>query len=112
MPRLGSGVGRYGIWVTLSQSPQVTDDSDGFFEDLNPAGTWASIRPQLSANGRQIDHVVEMRWHPQVTIDTRIVYEDANKPTGKTTRELFVKGVQNIEEANDVLVLLCEEITP
>ena len=111
MPRLGSGVGRYGIWVTLSQSPQVTDDSDGFYEDLDPAGAWASIRPQLAADGRMIQHVVEMRHHPQVTIDTRIVYEDANKPAGKTTREIFVKGVQNLEEMNDVLVLLCEEVT-
>ena len=112
MPRLGSGSGRYGIWVTLSQSPQVTDDSDGFFEALDPVGAWASIRPQLADNGRTISHVVEMRWHPQVTIDTRIVYEDVNKPTGKTTRELFVKGVQNLEEENSTLVLLCEEVTP
>lgn len=111
MPRLGSSVGRYRIWVTLSQSPQETDDSDGFFEDLVPPGTWASIRPSLGDNGRTISHLVEMRWHPQVTIDTRIVYEDANKPDGKTTRELFVKGVQNVEEMNDTLVLLCEEVT-
>lgn len=110
--RLGSGAGRYNKWVTLSQSPQVTDDSDGFFQALDPEGTWAAIRPQLSANGRTIDHVVEMRHHPQVTVDTRIVYEDPSKPIGKTTRQLFVKGVQNIEERNDVLVLLCEEITP
>ncbi len=112
MSRIGSGVGRYCFWVTLSQSPQVTDDSDGFFEDLSPSGTWAAIRPQLAADGRTITHVVEMRWHPQVTIDTRIVYEDSAKPAGKTTRELFVKGVQNIEEQNAVLVLLCEEVTP
>ncbi len=112
MPRLGSGSGRYGIWVTLSQSPQVTDDSDGFFEALNPEGVWASIRPQLASNGRTIEHVVEMRWHPQVTIDTRIVYEDSTKPVGKTTRELFVKGVQNLEEQNATLVLLAEEVTP
>lgn len=111
MSRLGNGAGRYGIWVTLSQSPQVTGDSDGFFEALSPAGTWASIRPTLSSNGRVIESVVEMRFHPQVTIDTRIVYEDVNKPSGKTTRELFVKGVQNVEEMNDVLVLLCEEVT-
>lgn len=112
MPRLGSGVGRYNKWVTLSQSPQETDDSDGFFEPLDPAGVWASIRPSLSANGRTADLVVEMRHHPQVTVDTRIVYEDANKPAGKTTRELFVKGVQNVEEMNDTLVLLCEEVAP
>jgi len=111
MSRLGSGSGRRNIWVTLSQSPQVSGDSDGFFEDLDPAGTWASIRPQLGADGRMIQHVVEMRHHPQVTIDTRIVYEDSTKPAGKTTREIFVKGVQNLEEANDILVLLCEEVT-
>ncbi len=112
MPRVGSGVGRYNKWVSLWQSPQVTDDADGFFEPLDPEGAWCSIRPTLSADGRTTSMVIEMRHHPQVTVDTRIIYEDPDKPFGKRTREIFVKGVQNIDEMNDTLVLVCEEIAP
>lgn len=112
MAGVGLGVGRYNKWVTLSQSPQTSGDSDGFFEDLSPSGVWCALRPQLGADGRTTQIVVEMLFHPQVTMDTRIVYEDPNKPTGKTTRELFVKGVQNLDEANIAIRCLCEEITP
>lgn len=111
--RVGScSAGRYNKYVTLSQSPQQTDDSDGWFEPLDPEGVWCSMKPTLSSNGRTSEMIVEMRHHPQVTVDTRIVFEDANKPTGKTTREIFVRGVQNVDELNDTLVLLCEEIAP
>jgi head-tail adaptor len=101
--------------VTLSRSPQETDDSDGYFEPLSPSEWWASIQPLSpgSGEGRAVQHQVAMRWHPQVTMDTRIVYldpyrkTDAN-PTGQ--RELFVRGFQNVNERNEKLYLLCEEI--
>lgn len=113
MSRLGNcNAGRLNKWVTLSQSPQLTNDSDGYFEPLDPEGAWVSIKPTLAVNGRTLEHIVEMRHHPQVSVDTRIVYEDSMKPVGKTTRELFVRGVQNVDESNDVLILICEEITP
>lgn len=91
--------------VSLSRSPQTSPDSDGFFEDLNPREVWAAIEPLSPAAGqsRSIEHVVTMRYHPQVTLDTRIVYG---------TRELFVRGVQNVNEHNVELRLLCEEIQP
>jgi len=113
MPRVGNcNPGRLNKWVTLSQCPQLTDDSDGWFEPLDPVGAWVSIKPTLAANGRTTEHIVEMRHHPQVSVDTRIVYEDSAKPVGKRTRELFVKGVQNVDEMNDTLVLICEEVAP
>lgn len=92
-------------WVTLSRAPISSPDSDGFFEDLNPAGTWAQIEPFFpgaSADSSRVTaHSVRIRYHPQVTVDTRIVFG---------TRELFVKGVQNINEANAEMVLYCEEV--
>lgn len=97
-------------WVTLSRSPQTTDDSDGYFEDLSPNGAWAGIQPlTASDNGRTLTHLVRMRFHPQVTMDTRIVYSDA---TLGRDRELFVKGFQNLNERNAEMQLICEEVVP
>jgi head-tail adaptor len=111
MARIGLNVGKYNKWVTLSQCPQP-EGATANFDPLTPAGMWCAIRPQLGANGRTTEHVIEMLFHPQVTMDTRIVYEDPNKPAGKTTRQFFVTGVQNPEEANIVIRCLCEEVTP
>lgn len=97
-------LGRLDKWVTLSRSPQTSGDSNGFFDDLAPSGGWALIQPLApSDNGRGITHLVTMRFHPQVTMDTRIVYGD---------RELFVKGFQNVNEYDRDMVLLCEEVVP
>lgn len=95
-------LGRMNRQVTLSRSPQATDDSDGFFEALSPETVWARIQPlSPSDNGRTQQHLVTIRYHSQVTMDTRIVYG---------TRELFVKGVQNVDERNAEMQLLCEEV--
>lgn len=95
--------------VALSRSPQHTNDSDGFFESLSPATCWCAIQPLTAGdNARSLTHLVTMRWHPQVTMDTRLVYEDPIKGT----RELFVRGFQNIDEQNVELRCLCEEVIP
>ena len=95
-------VGRLNKWVTLSQSPQTTPDNDGFFEALSPDGVWAAIEPQASSgDARTLFHNVTIRYHPQVTMDTRIVYG---------TRWLFVKSVQDMNEENVEMRLLCEEV--
>lgn len=91
-------------WVTLSRSPQTPGDSDGFFEDLSPAGVWAHIQPLASQDTeRSRAHQVRIRYHAQVTIDTRILYG---------TRELFVRSVEDIDEQHAELRLFCEEIYP
>jgi len=58
---------------------------------------------------RVIASRVRMRHHPQVTVDTRIVYAD---PVAGRNRELFVKGVQNVSDGNQELVCFCEEVIP
>jgi len=98
--------------VTLSRSPQETDDNDGFFEDLSPRTAWCAIQPldMTSVDGTRLQASrVTMRFHPQVTVDTRIVYAD---PVLHRDRELFVKGVQNVSDGNRELVLYCEEVVP
>jgi head-tail adaptor len=96
--------GRLDKWVTLSKAPDTTPDSDGFFEALSPAGVWASIEPfpPLEADGERTQaHTVLIRYHSGVTMDTRVLYG---------TRELFVKGVQNISEKGAWMRLHCEEV--
>jgi head-tail adaptor len=93
---------RLNKWVTLSRSPSTSGDSDGFFAALSPAGVWAAIQPLTpSPDGRVISHLVTMRSHDQVGLDTRVLYG---------TRELFVKGFQNVDEDGVEMRLLCEEI--
>ncbi len=97
-------VGRLNKWVTLSRSPELSGDSDGFFAPLDPEGVWASIEPlSPSENGRSLAHLVTIRFHDQVTMDTRITYG---------TRQLYVKGFQNVMERDTELRLICEEIVP
>ena len=96
--------GRYSKHVTLSRAPQTQPDSDGFFEALSPADWWCSIRPltpAISDGTRVISSEVEGRYHSGITVDTRILYG---------TRELFVKGVQNVDEGNHTMLLFCEEV--
>ena len=50
-----------------------------------------------------------MRYHKQVSVDTRIVFSD---PVKQRDREFFVRGVQNVDERNKELRLLCEEVEP
>jgi head-tail adaptor len=96
--------GRLNKWVTLANAPDSTPDSDGFFEPLSPPGVWAQIDPfpPLEADSERTQaHTVIIRYHPQVTMDTRILFG---------TRELFVKGVQNINEKGAWMRLHCEEV--
>ena len=92
--------------VTLSRAPVSSPDSDGFFQDLNPAKWWALIEPldPFASDGtRTMSYRVSGRYRPDITVDTRIQYEG---------REIFVKGVQNLGEQNRELILYCEEIAP
>ncbi len=105
--------GRKNRLVSLARSPQTSGDSDGFFEALSPSTAWCAIQPldpsSIGDGTRLQVHRVTMRYHPQVTVDTRLVYAD---PVLNRDRELFVKGVQNLGDANRELVLFCEEVVP
>jgi head-tail adaptor len=96
-------------WVTLSRCATSTSEAPHGIP-LSPAGAWAAIDPSApGADDRTITHLVRMRYHPEVTCDTRIDYADARI---NRTRMLFVRGVQSVNEAADEMRLLCEEVTP
>ena len=104
--------GRMNRLVALSRGPQTPDDSDGFFEALSPSTAWCAIEPLevVVEDARRLQSSrVTMRFHPQVTCDTRLVYAD---PVLGRDRELFVKSVQNLNDANREMVLFCEEVVP
>lgn len=86
--------------VSLYRSP---DDSGAIGDALSPRDVWAQIENQGSGGERVTQHLVTMRYHPEVTVDTLLVYG---------TRNLFVRSVQNVNEDNIELRLLCEEVAP
>lgn len=72
--------------------------------ELSPSPVFAQITPAEPGNSlddRSLTHRVIMRYHPQVTLDTMLAYG---------SRQLLVRGLQNVDEMNVELRLLCEEI--
>jgi len=68
-----------------------------------PERVFAAIAPAPPGafDEEKVTHIVGIRYHPQVTFNTRIRHRD---------RYLYVKGIQNIEERDHEMVLLCEEV--
>src|SRR6476659_6927816 len=96
--------------VTLSRGPITTGDSDGFFENLTPSRVFAQISPQGAAgDGRTQLAQITIRYHPQVTMDTRVVYAD---PDLGRDREFFVDGYQTPDEDAVFMLLSCHEVIP
>jgi SPP1 family predicted phage head-tail adaptor len=93
--------------------PPVADGDGGYTEvwtALTPSPVWASIVP---ATARELErlvagtvqasatHVVRVRFHPQITTETRLTYG---------TRVFSVTGIQNTDESDIELVLTCQEV--
>jgi hypothetical protein len=71
---------------------------------MTPDSAYVALRP-LSPGVDDEDHVsvqVEMAYHPQVNTETWLVTASG--------REFTVMGVQNVDEQNRDLVLLCHEV--
>src|ERR1051326_6632204 len=105
-------VGTLNRLVSLARAPKTTNDSDGFFEALSPSTAWCAIQPMETISGDETQiqtSRITMRFHPQVSIDTRLTFTDEN--IGRV-REFFVKSVQNVDDDNDYIVCFCEEPIP
>ena len=85
--------------VSLYQSRR--DDGDPIGDPLLPRDVWAQIDNQGITEARTFTHLMTIRYHPDVTIDTVAVYKG---------RTLFVRSVQNVNEDNVEMRLLCEEV--
>jgi SPP1 family predicted phage head-tail adaptor len=108
MDRLRAGSLRHN--VTLQRFVQSSTDDRG-----HPVGSWedvAYLRCSISPVGprdadivnqlyHEATHVIWMRYHTGVNIDTRLAFGD---------RKFHVGHVANIDERNAVLKLLCTEV--
>lgn len=85
--------------------PVVLDDPivDGTPVVFNPSLWWCAIMPAAPGayDENKTTHIVEGRYHSQITMNTRITHE---------TRQLFVRGIQDVNERHETLILLCEEV--
>lgn len=100
--------------VTLDSPGGTVPDGDGGWTQawapLNPSQVWASITPATARDLERVtaatvissaSYIVRMRYHPQVTTQTRLTFKG---------RTLSVIGVANTEERNAELVLVCVEM--
>jgi head-tail adaptor len=90
-------------WVALDRV------DDGIEVTFRPSRVPAAIRPVSpdSFGESKVTDIVTMRYHPQVTFNTRLTFTDTRRGI---TRRLFVKGIQNVDERDTWLVLNCEEV--
>lgn len=98
--------GRMNKYVTLWKAPDSTPDADGFLEALDPPDAWVQIQPlePFESDGtRVIPYRVTMRYHAQINVDSMLKFG---------TRDIFVKGVQNVDEGDREMRLYCEEVVP
>jgi len=108
------GVGKRTKRVTLQNAgPSVPDGEGGHTNswlDLSPSSVMAYIRPATEGDLERVaagtvittaTQLVEMPYHRQVSTDTRVLLDG---------RVLQVTKVQNVDEANVDLVLVCEEM--
>jgi SPP1 family predicted phage head-tail adaptor len=100
--------------VTLENPGTPVPDGDGGYTEawtaLSPASVSASIVPATARDLERVvagtvmataTHVVTIRYHSGVTTKTRVTFG---------TRVFSVTGVQNADERNIQLQLVCEEI--
>lgn len=102
--------------VTL-QNPSgtpVPDGEGGFthaYVNLTPATVSADVRPATARDLERVTanttitsatHIVTMRYHAGVTTATRITFKG---------RTLYVRGVSNPEEKNEMTICVCEELS-
>lgn len=85
-------------WVTLDDHKD-----DGTPVVFNPSRMPVAIQPDppTAFDEQKKGHTVWMRYHPQVTENTRLWHRN---------RQLAVRGIRNVDEQNQWLELRCEEV--
>jgi head-tail adaptor len=104
--------------VKLSITGAPAPDGEGGFEipdvPLDPPAVWALVRPasardlEQMASGTviaQATHIVEMPYHPGMTINATLLVEAYPKPD----RRLTVVYIGNPDERDARLELICAE---
>jgi hypothetical protein len=91
------------MWVDLDQgegdAPPLVYTPSRIHVDLMPDAPTVIDEHRVSS-------IVETRFHPQISFNTRLTYVDRHN----VTHRLYVKGIQDIAAKNHRLRLLCEEV--
>jgi SPP1 family predicted phage head-tail adaptor len=108
---MDSGALRHSV-ILENPGPSIPDGDGGFTQSWAPnlpSPVWASITPATSRDLERLvaasvqsvaTHVIRIRYHANVTTATRVTYG---------ARVFEVTGVQNPDERNIELVLVCQE---
>src|SRR3954469_25249830 len=108
MARVRINSGKYNRNVSLFHFPTAAGDAVAGVP-LSPATGWVFLQPQGSDyNIRSTTFFVEMRYRPDVTLDTRFSFTD---PATNAVRQFFVRSVVNVDEAYAVMRLTAEEVS-
>lgn len=113
-------LGRMRHYVRLEAPSATTADAYGGYSQtwsaLNPPDAHCSVKvARLRTGERQMSNTavaqamyeVLMRWHPQVTTETRVRWTDQ----AGTARTLSVVDVENVDEMGAFMRLTCVEVT-
>lgn len=106
--------GEYRHLVTLQGPGTATPDGEGGFTytqtALVPPTWYCSIRPasqrdlERATAGTTLNntsHIVEGDYRSDINLATQIVFNG---------RTLYINGIQNVDERNITLILLCSEV--
>lgn len=85
-------------WVPL--------DPPEMFVRINPASAADLERAAVGVTVAQATHVIEMLYHPQVSVYTRLQYDDPRKGT----RLFSVTSVRDPDEGNRELIIVAQEL--
>lgn len=104
--------------LTLENPTRVDDPGGGYTEvwtALSPSPVPAAIDPATQTNLEHVvanavqssaTHVITIRFHPGVTLQSRVSFTDR----AGQVHLLTVKGMQNPKQRDRVLRLACEEV--
>ena len=121
MRHVSSEIARRGHWLFLENPGDPVPDGDGGYTHswapLTPPNVWAAIAPASATDLQRLvasdailgvaTHVITMPFHPGVSLDTRVTWHRAPK---RPDRFFQVQSVQNLDEREISLVLVCAEI--
>jgi head-tail adaptor len=113
-----SSAGRRDKLVTLENPGEGAPDGEGGWTEgwapLDPAEMYVSIVPATQSDLERVTsgtvismatHIIELPYHPGVTIETRLRYSEPARPE----RTFAVTAIRNPDEADRELVLVAVE---
>ena len=101
-------IGKLRHRVTVKEPTETTDGQGGVTSTWSVvANVWAEIRPILG-----LERFFREGLHPSITHLVKIRYRADINTTQRIhhgSRTLYIRGLRNIDERNNILELTCEE---